>query len=339
MTDITSHNTERIIDDAQQFHPMKGARNPHLQTLLPRLIRRRLNFIPWWQRLDMPDGDFVDLAWSENPEQAHHKPRLVVFHGLEGSLRSPYAHGMIEAARDRGWLGVVMHFRGCTGEPNRRERIYHSGETEDGSYFLSWLRANWGERPTAAVGYSLGGNMLACLMAKQGADCTLDAGVVVSAPLMLEQCCNHMEKGFSRFYQRYLLNLLKANAARKLHRYPGTLPIDLAQLNQLRRIRDFDDLITAKIHGFADALDYYRQCSAMPLLPNVAKPLLIIHAKDDPFMDHHVIPDPTHLPSNITYQLTEHGGHVGFVGGTLRHPQMWLEQRIPDWLTTWLDRK
>ncbi len=112
----------------------------HLQTLLPRLLRRRVTLRPHWQRLDLPDGDFVDLAWSEAPAQARHKPRLVVFHGLEGSLHSPYAHGLIEAAKARGWLGVVMHFRGCSGEPNRQKRIYHSGETEDGTWFLHWLR-------------------------------------------------------------------------------------------------------------------------------------------------------------------------------------------------------
>ncbi|MGB3252039.1 MULTISPECIES: hydrolase [Buttiauxella] len=325
-------------EEDEQFRPLKGVSNPHLQTMLPRLIRRRLNFKPHWQRLDMPDGDFVDLAWSEDPRQAMHKPRLVVFHGLEGSLHSPYAHGLIEAASKQGWLGVVMHFRGCSGVPNRMKRIYHSGETEDGSYFLNWLSTRYGKVPTAAVGFSLGGNMLACLMAKQGADCTLQAGVVVSAPLMLEHCSAHIEKGFSRVYQHYLLNLLKKNAARKLRSYPGTLPVDMRQLNGMRRLREFDDLITSKIHGFADAIDYYRQCSAMPLLPQIKTPTLIIHAKDDPFMDHHVIPDKAILPANIEYQLTRYGGHVGFVGGTLRRPEMWLEQRIPQWLSQFLDQ-
>lgn len=325
-------------DNDDDFIPGKGISNPHLQTMLPRLIRRRLKFTPHWQRLELPDGDFVDLAFSENPQAASHKPRLVVFHGLEGSLYSPYAHGMIEAAKDRGWLGVVMHFRGCSGIPNRNQRIYHSGETEDGSYFLSWLSERYGAVPTAAVGYSLGGNMLACLMARQAADCQLQAGVVVSAPLMLEQCCYHMEHGFSRIYQHYLLNLLKKNAARKLRRYPGTLPVDLCQLKGMKRIREFDDLITSKIHGFADALDYYRQCSAMPMLPDIQVPTLIIHAKDDPFMDHHVIPNPDLLPANIEYQLTRYGGHVGFVGGSVLRPTMWLEKRIPDWLTHYLDR-
>lgn len=316
---------------------MPGMSNAHLQTLLPRLVRRRLLFQPHWQRLTLPDSDFVDLAWSEDPQQARHKPRVVLFHGLEGSVSSPYAHGLLQACKARGWLGVVMHFRGCSGEPNRLERIYHSGETGDAGYFLQWLREEWGEVPTAAVGVSLGGNMLACLMGQQGADCLLDAGVVVSAPLMLEPCSLKLEQGFSRVYQRYLLGLLKQNAERKLVAWPGTLPIDLATLRALKKLRDFDDAITARAHGFLDASDYYQRCSAMPLLPDVRKPLLIIHAKDDPFMTNEVIPSPGLLPSNVEYQLTQHGGHVGFVGGTLRKPQMWLEQRIPQWLSTWLD--
>lgn len=230
-----------------------------------------------------------------------------------------------------------MHFRGCSGEPNRLNRIYHSGETEDGTWFLRWLQREFGAVPTAAVGYSLGGNMLACLLAKEGRDIPIEAAVIVSAPFVLEACSYHMDKGFSRVYQRYLLNLLKANASRKLAAYPGSLPVNLAQLKSMRRIREFDDLITAKIHGFADAIDYYRQCSAMPLLNQIAKPTLIIHAKDDPFMDHHVIPKAEDLPPQVEYQLTEHGGHVGFIGGTPLRPEMWLERRIPDWLTTYLE--
>lgn len=320
-----------------EFTPMAGLRNPHLQTVMPRFFRRRITLTPHWQRLELPDGDFVDLAWSEEPMAARHKPRVVLFHGLEGNFNSPYAHGLLETFRQRGWLGVVMHFRGCSGEPNRLNRIYHSGETEDGRFFLHWLQENYGRVATAAVGVSLGGNMLACLLGQDGDRAPLDAAVVVSAPLLLEPCSIKLEQGFSRLYQRYLLSLLKQNAARKLHAWPGTLPIDLAGLKALKKLRAFDEAITARAHGFASAGDYYQRASAMPLLPQVCKPLLIVHAQDDPFMTAAVIPDLAQLPANITYQLTQYGGHVGFVGGTPRQPQMWLEQRIPQWLSTYLD--
>ncbi|KEY58680.1 hydrolase [Serratia sp. DD3] len=321
----------------ESFRPLIGASNPHLQTLLPRLVRRRVLLQPHWQRLALPDGDFVDLAWSEDPQLAREKPRVVLFHGLEGSFYSPYAHGQLNACRNKGWLGVVMHFRGCSGVPNRKPRLYHSGETEDARFFLQWLSNNFGEVPTAAVGFSLGGNMLAYYLAQQGDSSLLQAAVVISAPLMLEPCAIRMEQGFSRVYQHYLLDQLKQNATRKLLHYPGTLPLNLAQLSKLRRIREFDEVITSRIYGFTNAIDYYRRCSALPLLPKVTLPLLIIHAKDDPFMTDKVIPDLAHLPPNIEYQLTEYGGHLGFVSGNFRKPQMWLEQRIPTWLTPFLE--
>ncbi|MBI6550172.1 hydrolase [Xenorhabdus lircayensis] len=322
---------------SDNFCPLSGASNPHLQTLLPRLLRRHPKLQPHWQRLTLPDGDFVDLAWSEDPETVSHKPRLVLFHGLEGGFRSPYAHGLISACQEKGWLGVVMHFRGCSGEPNRQQRIYHSGETSDARYFLNWLKTTYGNAPTAAVGYSLGGNMLACYLAEEQEQAQVDAAVIVSAPFMLKACSKRIEQGFSQVYQHYLLNKLKNNATRKLLRYPNSLPLSLSQLNSMKKLREFDDAITAKIHGFKDADDYYHQCSALPRLPNITTPLLIIHAKDDPFMAPEVIPNPAHLPPNIEYQMTEHGGHVGFVSGSLKNPQMWLEQRIPDWLAPYLE--
>ena len=324
---------------SKNFRPISWAKNPHLQTLLPKIFRRVPKIKPIWQRLELPDNDFIDLAWSEEPTNAAHKPRLVIFHGLEGSFKSPYAHGMLETAQKYGWLGVVMHFRGCSGEPNRQQRIYHSGETSDARYFLRWLAQTYGQAPTAAVGYSLGGNMLACYLAESGDNADLDAAVVVSAPLMLEACSLRLEKGVSQFYQRYLLNGLKRNTTRKLVRYPGSLPVNLLQLKKLKRIRDFDDIITAKIHGFDDASDYYQRCSALPLLPQITKPTLIIHAKDDPFMAPEVVPDIRLLPTNIEYQMTEFGGHVGFVGGTFKQPEMWLEKRIPQWLLPHLEIK
>lgn len=321
-----------------QFQPLRGTANPHLQTLLPRVIRRKIKQQPVWQRLELPDNDFIDLAWSEPPESAKNKPRLVLFHGLEGSFYSPYAHGLMDVCRKNGWLGVVMHFRGCSGEPNRSPRAYHSGETSDTRFFLNWLQHNFEPAPTVAVGYSLGGNMLGCYLAEEGENAKLQAAVIVSAPLMLEPCSRRLEQGLSRFYNRYLLNELKSSTQRKLDRYPGIMPFPNFSLKNIRSIREFDNVLTAPLHGYLNADDYYHKCSALPMLPNIRIPLLIIHAKDDPFMAQEVVPDVEKLPKNIEYQLTEHGGHVGFVGGTWRKPQMWLEHRIPQWLAPYLDK-
>uniref|UniRef100_A0A6V7KGZ7 AB hydrolase-1 domain-containing protein n=1 Tax=Bracon brevicornis TaxID=1563983 RepID=A0A6V7KGZ7_9HYME len=156
-----------------------------------------------------------------------------------------------------------MHFRGCSGRPNRLNRIYHSGETDDGSYLLRWMRDTLGEAPTAAIGISLGGNMLACLLAKREEARLLSAAAIVSAPFHLDACSRRIEKGFSLIYQSYLVGQLKQNARRKLACYPGSLPIISAQLRRIKGLREFDDAITARIHGFQDAADYYHQCTGV----------------------------------------------------------------------------
>lgn len=319
------------------FHPLRGAHNPHLQTLLPRLLRRQPQFIPITQTLETPDGDFLELAWTESPLTAKHKPRVVLFHGLEGNFHSPYAHGLLQAIRDAGWLGLLMHFRGCGSEPNRLARAYHSGDTADARFVLQWLQLNFGEQNTAAIGISLGGNMLARYLAEYGTDSLLQAAVTVSAPFALEPCSRRLEQGFSRIYHQYLLGKMKSNLLRKMTLRRVDLPLSQAEIRQLRRLRDFDHLLTAPLHGFDSAEDYYQRCSALPVLTHITVPTLMLHAKDDPFMTEAVIPPQGTLPANIEYQLTEHGGHVGFVGGTWQQPQMWLEQRIPQWLRPHLE--
>ncbi|WP_332707624.1 hydrolase [Plesiomonas shigelloides] len=319
------------------FHPLRGAHNPHLQTLLPRLLRRQPQFTPITQTLETPDGDFLELAWTESPLTAKHKPRVVLFHGLEGNFHSPYAHGLLQAIRDAGWLGLLMHFRGCGSEPNRLARAYHSGDTADARFVLQWLQLNFGEQNTAAIGISLGGNMLARYLAEYGTDSLLQAAVTVSAPFALEPCSRRLEQGFSRIYHQYLLGKMKSNLLRKMTLRRVDLPLSQAEIRQLRRLRDFDHLLTAPLHGFDSAEDYYQRCSALPVLAHITVPTLMLHAKDDPFMTEAVIPPRDSLPANIEYQLTEHGGHVGFVGGTWQQPQMWLEQRIPQWLRPHLE--
>ncbi|WP_241646643.1 hydrolase [Rosenbergiella metrosideri] len=337
MDQTSPENLNNYHNDEHDFTPVRCLRNAHIQTLLPRILRRMVRIKPVWQRLELPDGDFVDLAWSEDPMLAKHKPRAVIFHGLEGSVKSPYAHGLLASFQQKGWLGVVMHYRGCSGEPNRLKQSYHSADIEDASYFLRWMKEKLGPGWTSATGFSLGGNMLACLMGSQGDECLLDAGVIVSAPLMLEPCSVKIEDGFSRFYQHYLLTRLKKSLRRKLKAHPHLFSIAPGELKKIKKLREFDDKITSRIYHFSDALDYYRQASGMPWLASITKPLLIIHAADDPFMTDDVIPLPEQLSPTIDYQLSEYGGHVGFVTGSLFKPVMWLEQRIPQWLSTQLD--
>ncbi len=312
------------------FTPAAGLKNPHLQTLAPHLIRRTALFEPVWQTLDTPDGDFLELVWSENwqTEQAQTKPVFVLFHGLEGCFYSPYANGLLNAFARAGWLAVMMHFRGCGGKPNLRARSYHSGEVSDARFFLEYLQERLPDQKKVAVGISLGGNMLVNYLARYREDPILDAATVVSAPLDLAACAQRIEQGFSKVYRTYLLSSMKRNALCKYPLLENEISVTRRDIEQLTTLYGFDDLITAPLHGFRNADDYYQQCSGIHYLKQVSVPLQVIHARDDPFMTEAVIPGFT-LPKNINYQLYDHGGHVGFLTGNAIKPEFWLEAVLP----------
>lgn len=319
------------------FIPARGLGNPHVQTLLPRLINRQPQKVTW-QELPLPDGDFVDLAWVNPPRIGSDKPLVAVFHGLEGSLHSPYARDILQAIAGRGWHGVLMHFRGCAGRINRLPRSYHSGETGDARYFLTWLKERYPNAPMAAVGYSLGGNMLLKLQAEWGSESPLRAAVSVSAPLKLDICADRINQGFSRFYERHLVNSLVAKVLAKFdeHNYEKLIGLTRQGIRTARSFRQFDDRFTAPIHGFTDADDYYRQSSAYGYLGEIQQPALIIQALDDPFMTPQVLPEARRLPRHVQLAVSRCGGHVGFVAGSLRQPQYWLTRRVPAYLAEYL---
>ncbi|KJG01276.1 hydrolase [Photobacterium angustum] len=315
-----------------QFTPASGLQNPHIQTLLPRFVRRQPLFTPVTQRLTTPDDDFLDLAWTESPTDDS-KPLMILFHGLEGSFHSPYANGLLYAAKQQGWLGVMMHFRGCSGELNRQPRGYHSGEVNDARFFITWLREQFPQRPFIAVGVSLGGNMLINYLAKYGDDSDLVAAQAVSPPLNLASCSARIQQGFSKIYQQYLLSSMKRTMAKRITLHQDKMPITHQQLDAINTVWQFDQHITAPLHGFIDADDYYQRCSGLQQLNLISTPLRIIHAKDDPFMTESVIPSQP-LPDNIDYNLYEKGGHVGFVSGSIFKPTFWLEHSVPTWFKT-----
>ncbi|MZI92317.1 hydrolase [Vibrio sp. CAIM 722] len=319
------------------FIAAHGITNAHLQTLLPRLFRRKPLLSPHWQTIDTPDGDFLDLVWSEDYRQLESltKPVFVLFHGLEGSFFSPYAHGLMNAFAKQGWLSVMMHFRGCSGRPNNLARAYHSGETGDARQVLEYVRERCPNRPIIATGVSLGGNMLVNYLAQYNDDPIVSGATIISAPLELGACSQRIERGFSRLYRNYLLSSLKNTALLKHQKMKEALGITAAQIKQVTRLIDFDDLITAPLHGFRDAQDYYQRCSGLQRLPDITIPTRLIQAQDDPFMTDEIIPTFT-LPKNLDYQLTEHGGHVGFITGSWNQPKMWLEETLPQYYQEYL---
>lgn len=309
---------------------------PHAMTIWPAIGRGRIPLATRAERFELPDGDFVDLAWIGEPDSR--APVTAIFHGLEGSIDSSYVRGIGRAIAARGWRAVLMHFRGCSGEPNRLPRGYHAGDTADVRVFLAELRRRYPEAPLGAVAYSLGGNVLLKYLGEEGAAGVLDAAVAVSVPMMLSPCSQRLQRGFSRVYDRWLLTSLKAHVRRKRDRMPHAVPLDDRVLGRIQTLWDFDEHITGPVHGFAGAEDYYARSSSRPFLARIAIPTTIIQAKDDPFMTEAVLPEARELSAAVTLELSEHGGHVGFVSGPIHAPVHWLEARIPELLAETLER-
>jgi hypothetical protein len=309
------------------FRPLWWLTSPHLQTLWAVFFRRRPALDLQHERVELADGDFIDLAWYPRPAS----PRVLVIHGLEGSLESHYAQTLLLALHQAGFEGVFMHLRGCSGEHNRLASSYHSGRTADIVEVLAHLRHTQ-RMPDAAVGFSLGGNLILKYLGETAQQAGLQAAVAVSVPFQLQECARKLERGFSQLYGRYLVGKLKTSYQRKFRHMPSPLTV---QLDTVKTLFDFDDQITAPLNGFAGAEDYYSRSSSRQFLTQIQTPTLIIHSQDDPFMYASTAPTEAMLSDSVTLELTTHGGHVGFVGGRWR-AEYWLETRIVEWLQSQL---
>ncbi len=308
-------------------------RSAHLQTMFATLFRRNPSLRLRRERIELDDGDFLDLDWTPRA----HGPVVLVLHGLEGSSNSPYAWGMLEIAHAHGWRGVVMHFRGCSGEPNRLPRSYHSGDTRDLAKVVSHLRAGTHVPVLAAVGYSMGGNVLLKWLGERGAGAPLAAAVAVSVPYTLSLTADRLTQGLSRIYQRRLIGDLRTKLHRKFSDCAS--PIDLERAHSSRNFWEFDDRVTAPLHGFEDVHDYYSRSSSRQYLGNIKIPTLMLHAEDDPFTTPEVLPSRDELSPSIVLEVSARGGHVGFIHGSLPwRPRYWLEERIPLFLEKHLEK-
>ncbi|QIZ77843.1 hydrolase [Ferrimonas lipolytica] len=313
------------MDLVNEFYPNRFWRNPHLQTIWPLVCRPRRAPRLTRQRLELADGDFLDLDWLIRPEQQ--QPILLLIHGLEGNADSHYIRRMLLQAQHVGQAVVVMHQRSCSGEMNRLLRSYHSGASDDIAAVVATLQQHYPQSPLWAVGYSLGGNQLAKYLGETATSSGLERAAVVSAPLELAACAKRMEAGFSRIYQRRLLKQMQQKTEQKLAMFPQfTLPQPVTSLNTFYQ---FDDVVTAPTNGFDDAPDYYRRASGKPYIAQIETPTLLLHALDDPFMTEAVVPEQ--IAPAVTMELHPYGGHVGFIaGGWPWAPKFYLEQRLFD---------
>jgi predicted alpha/beta-fold hydrolase len=310
------------------FKPAWWLPGPHLQTLWPTFSRSQQKKLPLIrERIELPDGDFVDLDWMNQSTQ----PIVLLLHGLEGSANSPYMQGMLRALEKNNWRAVVMHFRGCSGEPNRFTHAYHSGETGDISAVVDLLRQREPHTPIAAIGFSLGGNVLLKWLGETHTSNPLTAAVAVSVPFQLSEVATRLEKGFSRVYQWHLLKSLREKMREKFLSQKNTEEHN--SLADITTLRQFDEKVTAPLHGFNGANDYYEKCSSRQFLKTIAVPTLLLQAEDDPFMTDKVIPDKNELSATTEMIVTDHGGHVGFVEGKFPwRPEYWLERCVPEFI-------
>lgn len=313
------------------FKPAWWLPNSHFQTIWPVLCRRPVKLPTERERLELPDGDFLDLDWVKRNVESSEAPLIIMLHGLEGSIESHYARGMLKTITDHGWRGVFMHFRGCSGEPNRLYKNYHSGETGDLSYVVNLLQEREPDTQFAAVGFSLGGNVLLKWLGETGNKNPLSAAIGISVPFDLHGAAKRIQIGFSKLYQWYFLSCIRD---RLLQKYENvSVPLDPGVIHQAKTFVDFDDKVTAPLHGFSGVDDYYTKSSSRQYLRSIEVPTLILHAKDDPLISADCIPKSHELSPKINLEVSETGGHVGFVTGNIPwRPEYWLEIRVTEFL-------
>ena len=327
------------------FKPAWWLRNAHAQTILAKYLQKSPSPVQHNEILELPDGDFTELAWTELPNNANPKTIVVLLHGLAGCQYSHYITNTLNALKKNNCIGVLMHFRGCNGKPNRQLNAYHSGDIRDISYFTERLIQNHPNHKLALVGFSLGGNVVTRYLATTPNNPYL-AACAICAPLDLAACSDKLNRGFSKIYQNYLLALLKKTTLAKLKTLTpeaismSTKPshtIVASEVESLTSIRALDNYITAPLNGFDSADDYYQKMSGKYYLPLIKQPCLVLHAQDDPFLEHDKIIDIDSLPDNMRFEISQYGGHVGFISGnTPFKPVFWLDTRITEFLNPFI---
>ncbi len=281
------------------------------------------------ERWEIEDGDFVDVDWFDGNDES---PLVILFHGLEGGSRSYYALGMMQYLKQFGWRGVVIHFRGCSGLSNRLPRAYHAGDSDEIDWMIrraaqqnTKLGAN---RKVYTLGVSLGGNALLKWLGERGTEASqfISGAATISVPLDLAAAGKALDAGFNQVYTRYFLSTLTYKALEKTDRFPGLF--DAKALASCSSIYQFDNLVTAPLHGFRDTDDYWQKSSSKPWLQSIEVPTLVINARNDPFMPASVLPEPAEVSNAVVLVFPETGGHAGFIQGIFPGQMDWLPKRI-----------
>ena len=286
------------------------------------------------ERWGLADGDFVDVDRIEGASPG--LPVLVISHGLEGSSQAAYVRGLATAAARRGFAVAAWNFRGCSGEPNRLLRQYHSGDTGDLAAVVDRLVQEDPGRPIVLAGFSLGGNQLVKWLGERGSHlpAAVRSAVAISVPFDLALCAAALDgPGFWPWiYRERFLRPLRRKALGKAASHPGS--IDAEAVRQSTTFSAYDGLVTAPLHGFASAEDYWTRSSSAQFVSGVSRPLLLLSADDDPLVPLRSLPvDAARSNPAVTLEVTSGGGHVAFVSGTPWRPGFWVEERALDFFS------
>lgn len=286
-----------------------------LQTIYAATLANMPEIMYQRARWELPDGDFVDVDWTVTEKTDDQQPVVVLFHGLEGNSQSAYAKLLMAEVNLRGWRGVVIHFRGCSGEPNRLPRVYYAGDTAEIQLLLSRLRSQVHDVPIYAVGVSLGGNALLKWLGESPESATLliNKAVAVSAPIDLAASAKALDTGLNRIlYTPRFVDSMRPKALEMQKKFPGLL--DEEKIKSARTIHDIDNAVTAVLYGAENAENYYAKNAAKPWLKNISLPTLILNAKNDPFIPAQTLPTPSEVSEFVLLEYPNTGGHVGFTG-------------------------
>lgn len=304
----------------------------HWQTIYAAQLAPRAKICYQRERWTTPDGDFLDVDFtSSNSSQLDPgTPLVVLFHGLEGCSLSHYAVALMAAAQRRGWHGAVAHFRGCSGELNNAPRAYHSGDSDE----IDWVLGEMTKRfsgPRFAVGVSLGGNALLKWAGLQGtaARQKVDRVATLSAPHDLQAGAAALSRGFSRVYTWNFMRTLKVKSRAKLEQFPDLF--DRQRLESATTFFDFDDAVTAPMHGFSSCYDYWTRSSSRQFMPGIGVPALVVNALNDPFVPSSSLATPAQVADCVTLAYPESGGHVGFVSGGPPGSLKNMSHQLLDW--------
>lgn len=313
--------------EPEPFQPPWYLRNGHIQTLLGAVRRMPEGVSTRRERLELPDGDFLDVDWLDRDASA---PLIVICHGLESCSQAPYVREVMAAASQAGMQALAINFRGCSGEPNRLAISYNAGDTRDIHFVLMTLRDRFPGRQIGLVGFSLGGNVICKWLGEQErhARSLVQAAAVACVPFDLKACQETMDTRFLRLYSRRFMRTLIARAREKARRFPGAF--DWERARNATTFEVFDDAVTAQLYGYQDYRDYYQKNSSLPWLTEIRIPTLLLIANDDPLIPPSAMPQPGDVSESVQIQASAHGGHCGFIGDR-QHPD-WMARQLVRWV-------